>query len=144
MAQQIINSTDNLPSGKDKINENFDELYAGESVPNITADVVKADFFRLNETASGFYNQFVSDGLLTGNEEVVVPSESGTLATREWIESNIVTNNSTVALTESDLNTAYPSAIIGFKVYAIDIIAGATLYTKIATNWVSTPITIVT
>ena len=113
-------------------------------MPNITADVVKADFFRLNETASGFYNEIVSDGFLTENKQTILSADGGTLATREWIESNIVTNNSTVALTESDLNTAYPSAIIGFKVYAIDIIAGATLYTKISTNWVSNPITIVT
>ena len=144
MAKQIIIDTDNLPSGKDKINDNFDELYAGESVPNITADVVKADFFRVNETASGFYNEIVSDGFLTENKQTILSADGGTVATREWIESNIVTNNSTVALTESDLNTAYPSAIIGFKVYAIDIIAGATLYTKISTNWVSNPITIVT
>jgi hypothetical protein len=52
-------------------------------------------------------------------------------------------NSTTVALTASDLNTAYPTAQQGFRVFALNIIAGALVYTKTATGWISNIVTIV-
>jgi len=52
-------------------------------------------------------------------------------------------NATTLALSESDLDTAYPSASQGFRVFALDIIAGALVYTKTATSWISNSVTIV-
>lgn len=47
-----------------------------------------------------------------------------------------VDNATTIALTSSDLNTVYPGAPIGFKVYCLLIIAGAMIYEKTPTGWV--------
>lgn len=55
-----------------------------------------------------------------------------------------VNNATTVALTTSDLNTAYPSAIPGSKVYCTDIIAGPIVYEKTPTAsvWIAYTVTI--
>lgn len=102
MAQQTISlgtipndgTGDTLRSGGDKINDNFDELYASKlSLENKTA-----------------YSN----------------------------------NATTTALSLSDLNTAYPSVVTGHRVYALSIVAGALIYIKTDTGWVSTSVTIVT
>jgi hypothetical protein len=56
---------------------------------------------------------------------------------------NFVNNATTIALTDADLDTAYPSAQQGFRVFALNIIAGALVYTKADTRWISTVVTIV-
>jgi hypothetical protein len=56
---------------------------------------------------------------------------------------DVADNATTTVLSASDLNTAYPSAIRGFKVYCLDIVAGALIYEKSATGWISTEVTIV-
>lgn len=54
------------------------------------------------------------------------------------------TNNATTtALSSAILDSTYPSAQQGFRVYALDIIAGALVYTKTGTGWISTIVTIV-
>ncbi len=52
-------------------------------------------------------------------------------------------NATTVVLSASDLNAAYPEALIGFRVFAASIITGAIIYHKTATGWLSTLSTIV-
>ena len=54
-----------------------------------------------------------------------------------------VNNATTTALSLATLNSTYPSAVQGFRVFALDIIAGALVYTKSATGWVSSIVTIV-
>jgi hypothetical protein len=47
-----------------------------------------------------------------------------------------------IPLTNSDLNTAFPSAPNGFRVVAPLIVGGSVIYIKISTGWVSTTITV--
>jgi hypothetical protein len=56
---------------------------------------------------------------------------------------NFANNATTTALSLSTLNSTYPTAVQGFRVFALDIIAGALVYTKTATGWVSSIVTIV-
>lgn len=58
-------------------------------------------------------------------------------------ERGAVSNATTVVLSASDLNTAYPNAKDGFRVFATDIIAGGKLYHKIGASWVSQEIALV-
>jgi hypothetical protein len=52
-------------------------------------------------------------------------------------------NATTLALSDTTLDATYPSAQQGFRVFALDIIAGALVYTKTATGWISNVVTIV-
>jgi hypothetical protein len=52
-------------------------------------------------------------------------------------------NATTTALSLSTLNSTYPSKATGFEVYALSIIAGALIYRKTDTGWVSIIATIV-
>lgn len=52
-------------------------------------------------------------------------------------------NATTIALSDSDLNTAYPSVRVGFKVYCQSITLGALIYEKTSSGWVSIVITTV-
>jgi len=52
-------------------------------------------------------------------------------------------NTTTIALSNATLNATYPSVVVGFKVYALLIIAGALIYCKTTSGWVSVPATIV-
>lgn len=47
-----------------------------------------------------------------------------------------VNNTTTIALTSANLNSAYPEAFTGFRVYCVAIIAGAMVYEKTPTGWV--------
>lgn len=63
-------------------------------------------------------------------------------------QTTAIVNATTTALSASDLNTAYPSVIVGTRVICKDIIAGGLIYTKVTEAggsdvWVSTPATIV-
>lgn len=49
----------------------------------------------------------------------------------------------TIALTESYLDTNYPAAEVGFRVFALSIILGSLIYLKTTSGWVSIPTTIV-
>jgi len=46
-------------------------------------------------------------------------------------------NATTTDLSLSDLNTAYPDASVGFKVFCEDIITAKQLYMKSETGWIS-------
>jgi hypothetical protein len=52
-------------------------------------------------------------------------------------------NATTSALSDATLDATYPTAVVGFRVFAVDIIAGALIYFKTTTGWYSTPITLV-
>jgi hypothetical protein len=52
-------------------------------------------------------------------------------------------NATTTALSNATLNATYPTVVVGFKVYALAIIAGSLIYCKTTTGWVSVPATIV-
>lgn len=47
-----------------------------------------------------------------------------------------INNSTTVALTSANLNSAYPDAETGFRVYCTAIIAGKMVYEKTPTGWV--------
>ena len=47
------------------------------------------------------------------------------------------TNATTTDLSLSDLNTAYPDASVGFKVFCEDIIITKQLYMKSETGWIA-------
>lgn len=47
-----------------------------------------------------------------------------------------VQNSTTVILTSSNLNSTYPTAITGFKVYCTSIAAGKMVYEKTVTGWI--------
>jgi hypothetical protein len=53
-----------------------------------------------------------------------------------------VNNSTTLALTSANLNSTYPSATTGFRVYCVAIIAGAMVYEKTTTGWIGTAVTI--
>ena len=48
---------------------------------------------------------------------------------------SIVTNATTIALSASTLTSTYSTATKGFKVHALDIVAGGRVYEKTATGW---------
>lgn len=52
-------------------------------------------------------------------------------------------NSTTTALSAATLDSTYSSAQQGFRVFALDIIAGALIYTKTVSGWISTITTIV-
>lgn len=54
-----------------------------------------------------------------------------------------VSNNTTTVLSASDLNTAYPIAIVGTQVHCLSITTGAVIYTKTAVGWVQHSVTTV-
>jgi hypothetical protein len=54
-----------------------------------------------------------------------------------------VSNNTTTVLSASDLNTAYPIAIVGTQVHCLSITTGAVIYTKTAVGWVQHSVTAV-
>lgn len=56
---------------------------------------------------------------------------------------NTSINNTTIPLTLIELNTQYPNAVIGFRVQCISIIAGALIYEKTGTGWISTNINVI-
>lgn len=47
-----------------------------------------------------------------------------------------INNSTTVALTSANLNSAYPDAETGFRVYCVAIVAGKMVYEKTPTGWV--------
>lgn len=49
-----------------------------------------------------------------------------------------VDNPTTIVLTSSDLNTAYPTATTGFRVYCTAIITGKMVYEKTPSGWIGT------
>jgi hypothetical protein len=51
------------------------------------------------------------------------------------IVGSIVTNATTTELSASTLTSTYPTATKGFKVHALDIVAGGRIYEKTATGW---------
>lgn len=62
--------------------------------------------------------------------------------TELYNSTDIVINSTLTTLTAIDLNTAYPTALKGFRVVADSITLGAEMYTKTATGWVSNLITV--
>jgi len=64
-------------------------------------------------------------------------------AVYDFVNSRTVENTTTTALTSANLNTAYPTATLGFEVIAASITGGGLVYKKTSTGWVSYPIIIV-
>lgn len=52
-------------------------------------------------------------------------------------------NPTTLALSEATLDATYPTAEVGFRVNALDIIANPLVYTKVTGRWISTVATVV-
>lgn len=77
-----------------------------------------------------------TDGLLVFSNPFDKPNGNYILATTDDIPKT-VENTSTIALTQSDLNTAYPSANIGFRVIMPSLLTGTLIYEKISTGWIS-------
>ena len=73
-------------------------------------------------------------------EEDILNIQADVLALQE---SKII-NTTTIPLTLAVLNATYPSASLGFKVHALSITSGATIYEKSGMNWIKYPVTIVT
>ena len=53
-----------------------------------------------------------------------------------------VNNSTTVVLTRATLNSTYPDATTGFRVYCTSIIVGAMVYEKTPTDWIGTAVTL--
>lgn len=53
-------------------------------------------------------------------------------------------NSTTTALSLSTLNSTYPDAVVGFRVFCLSITSGALIYYKTESGWVSSAVTIVT
>jgi hypothetical protein len=53
-------------------------------------------------------------------------------------------NTTTTALSAATLNSTYPAATLGFRVYCLQIVAGALIYEKTATGWIQNTTAIVT
>jgi hypothetical protein len=97
-------------------------------------------------TVSSTYLKFDIDGNY-GNFTQNFQAKSGTiallsdvLATRDEIPKT-VENFTPIDLTTADLNTAYPNAVLGFKVNASSIIGGGFIYEKTSTGWVQYTVT---
>ncbi len=63
--------------------------------------------------------------------------------TELYDRTDFANNATTTALSLSTLNSTYSTAQQGFRVFALDIIAGALVYTKTNTGWISTIATVV-
>lgn len=110
-----------------------------------------------NDTVLGFDSRtdFTSEGLIVKSTNLVSKGISSTTdfttnitdldyTQKKYVdERGAVSNATKVVLSASDLNTAYPNAKDGFRVFARDIIAGGMLYHKIGASWVSQAITLV-
>ena len=106
--------------------------------------VIKKDDLSISSSLSPFTTTFSSGsptvhndlaGLNIGDYQHLTVVEKATITP--------VSNATTVALTQANLDSAYPSATIGFRVYALSIIAGALIYNKTATGWYSQVATLV-
>jgi hypothetical protein len=82
-------------------------------------------------------NDGTGDTLLDGGEKINKNFEE------LYERTDFANNATTLALSNADLNTAYPTAEQGFRVFALSIIAGSLVYTKTSTGWISTAVTIV-
>jgi hypothetical protein len=77
----------------------------------------------------------VSKGMV-GNAEYNKQGDRKAFAQMSDIIDRGVNNTTTIALTSANLNSAYPSATTGFRVYCTSIIAGKMVYEKTPTGWV--------
>jgi hypothetical protein len=93
-------------------------------------------FYIPAKTSAGTYNLSTSvDGVeadITGN----VNLSSSSLRRQN--------NTTTTALSAATLNSTYPAATLGFRVYCLQIVAGALIYEKTATGWIQNTTAIVT
>jgi hypothetical protein len=72
---------------------------------------------------------------ITANRNYEYQDKNGTVAFTSDIPTG-VNNSTSVVLTSSNLNSTYPTAITGFKVYCTDIIAGKMVYEKTPSGWI--------
>lgn len=91
--------------------------------------------------SSGFYSRLIFATPASVNREYTLPDQTGTIALTSDIA---ITNTTTVVLSSATLTSMYPNAVVGFQVICPNIIVGGLIYTKYASGWVQTAITIVT
>lgn len=63
---------------------------------------------------------------------------------KSYVDSRGAVDTSTVVLSSATLNSTYPNAKTGFKVYALSITAGKMIYEKTPTanQWAQYPVTV--
>lgn len=76
-------------------------------------------------------------------DKTIPISVNGSFADTNGNIETTVNNTTTTPLSSSDLDTAYPSATIGFRVHALSIAGGAIVYEKSATGWIQQSVTVV-
>lgn len=64
------------------------------------------------------------------------PTGNYFFATTDDIKELATSNPTSTALTNSDLNSIYPTAHLGLRVHCIDISEGAVIYEKVSNGWV--------
>ncbi|WP_163398146.1 hypothetical protein [Flavobacterium fluviatile] len=126
----------------------FENNPATASEPNLYIGI------RGNEPTNGIGLKFLSDRVVfvdtireKGLEYDADFKENFTelsLVSKIYVDSRTVINETTTALTASDLNTAYPTATTGFKVQCKSISAGGLIYEKSAAGWIQYAIVTVT
>lgn len=82
---------------------------------------------------TSFSHRFL--GSPTANRVITLPNRDFTVAGTDEIVRTGVNNTTTVILSSATLNSIYPTATTGFRVYCTSIIAGAMTYEKTPTGW---------
>ena len=88
-----------------------------------------------SDTSSGYTKSDSKDNSSNDNQNDSKDSKSQENNSTNNNQSKEATNTTTVALSSATLSAAYPTAITGFKVHALDIIAGGRIYEKTSTGW---------
>lgn len=91
-----------------------------------------------SNVASGVSSIINTDGNLTisGPSTIRIDVSPSLLATINSALQAGEDNPTTVVLSSATLNSTYPTAATGFRVYCASIIAGATTYEKTPTGWI--------
>lgn len=160
-----VNATSNgfysLPSSSSTVASNINEVIVYAQNATITIQAATGgniSFTSNNSYASGYgmlpystvrFTRYNGENWLAEPIVGSFPNFNGTnlSASTSYSINETTTNNTTSALSASQLNTAYPTSgvinyPIGFKVYCSNIIGGGLVYVKVTTNtWISMPIT---
>jgi phosphohistidine swiveling domain-containing protein len=125
-------------------------LYAGRNTNGdinfyISKGVTNAANLAMKVAMNGavLINTSINNGIDKLQVNGTITADAATLSGQVVIKSQLdtkvtvgVNNATTVVLTSANLNSTYPSATTGFKVYCDAIIAGAMTYEKTPTGWV--------
>jgi hypothetical protein len=152
LIEAVSKPTSSVSTGNDNIIINT--VFNGSGITTGSGNLIIGKVTGLTPSSTNTIN--ISDGAgnlalrKNTNGELQAPSltnaliESGgttSLVTKGYLTSRTVENFTTIELTTANLNTAYPNAVLGFKVNASSIIGGGFIYEKTSTGWIQYTVT---